>query len=190
MRNLFSPRRSLAANQSGLATIEFALASTVLVIGLLNGLEVARWSLQRMEVANAVHSATLAVWNACDTKHVPALKVVNAGTTPATLQCTGVTNAINTGLQTTSLGTGVTLASGYPNEGYYCVNSSGVLTSVANYNANPPSTCSSQGDSTHAPGDYVIVQATYTYTPLINGFPTVGSSLPSTITSTGWIRLK
>lgn len=179
MRKLLSTMKRLSAETSGMATIEFAMASTALTVGLLNGLEVARWSLQRMEMANAVHSATLAVWNACDTKQLPAKS-----------NCAGLNSAITTGLQTTSLGTSVTLASGYPTEGYYCINSSGVLTNVANYNATPPADCSAQGDSTHSPGDYVVIQATYSYTPLIGSGLTVGSTLPSTFTSTGYIRLK
>jgi Flp pilus assembly protein TadG len=181
MRKIFSRRKRLLSDKSGLATIEFALASTALTIGLLNGLEVARWSLQRMQMANAVHSATLAVWNACDTKHLPAIS-----------NCSGLNSAISTGLQTTSLGTAVTLATNYPQEGYYCINTSGVLIKAANYNATTiPSDCSTYSDSSHAPGDYVLVQATYNYTPLISSsLLSVGSSLPSTFTSTGWIRLK
>ncbi len=186
MRKQLRFKNRLFGDNSGLATIEFALASTALTVGLLNGLEVARWSLQKMEVANAVHSATLAVWNACDTKHLPAMQLVNS-----VMKCSGLTNAINTGLQTTSLGSSVTLASGYPTEGYYCVNStSGVLTNVANYTATKPSDCSAQGDATHTPGDYVVIQATYTYTPLIGSGLTVGSMLQSTMTSTGYIRLQ
>ncbi len=65
-----------------------------------------------------------------------------------------------------------------------------MLTNVANYNATPPADCSAQGDSTHSPGDYVVIQATYSYTPLIGSGLTVGSALPSTLTSTGYIRLK
>jgi len=180
MRKIFSRRKRLLADRSGLATIEFALASTALTIGLLNGLEVARWSLQKMQMANAVHSATLAVWNACDTKHLP-----------AKTNCSGLQDAIDTGLQTTSLGTSVSLTTGYPQEGYYCINTSGVLVKAANYNASTvPSDCSTYGDSTHAPGDYVQIQATYAYTPLIGSGLTVGSALPSTFTQTGWIRLK
>lgn len=180
MIKIFSRLKALRRDVSGLATIEFALAGTALTVGLLNGLEVARWSLQKMEMANAVHSATLAVWNACDTKHLPAKS-----------NCTGLTSAITTGLQTTSLGTSVTLATNYPTEGYYCINSSGVLTNVANYNASTvPANCSAQGDSSHAPGDYVVIQATYTYTPLVGSGLTVGSRLPGTFTSTGYIRLK
>ena len=59
---------SLLKETSGLATIEFAFASTVLMYGLLNGLEAARYSFQKMEVANAVHAAAHAAWNACDTQ--------------------------------------------------------------------------------------------------------------------------
>ena len=171
--------KSLLSDRSGLAGIEFALASTALTVGLLNGLEVARWSFQRMEVANAVHSATLAVWNACDTKHLPAKS-----------NCTGLTTAITNGLQTTSLGTSVTLTTNYPTEGYYCVNGSGVLTSVANYNATKPTDCSAVGDSTHSPGDYLVISASYTYTPLFGSGLTVGSLLTSNLTSTGYIRLQ
>ena len=109
--------KRLVSDRSGLAGIEFALASTAFTVGLLNGLEVARWSFERMEVANAVHSATLAVWNACDTKHLPAKS-----------NCSGLTTAITNGLATTSLTTDVTIASGYPTEAYYCLNSSKVLT--------------------------------------------------------------
>lgn len=180
MRKIVLRARRLLHDKGGLATIEFALAGTALTVGLLNGLEVARWSLQKMEVANAVNSATLAVWNACDTKMLP-----------AKTKCPGLTSAINTGLQTTSLGNSVTLASGYPTEGYYCVNTSGALVQAAAHDATTvPTDCSAYGDSTHAPGDYVVIQATYTYTPLVGSGLTVGSALPATFTSTGYIRLK
>lgn len=179
MRKLFSFQSRLFANNAGLATIEFALASTALTVGLLNGLEVARWSLQKMEVANAVNAATLAVWNACDTKHLP-----------AKTNCSGLNTTIDNALHTTSLGASVTRVSGYPTEGYYCVDSSGVLTKAADYTATKPSDCSAYSDSTHVPGDYVVVQATFTYSPLIGSNLTVGSRLPSTLTSTGYIRLQ
>jgi hypothetical protein len=179
MRKLTSRMKRLFSDRSGLAGIEFALASTALTVGLLNGLEVARWSFQKMELANAVHSATLATWNACDTKHLPAKS-----------NCTGLIAAVNTGLKTTSLGTAVNLTSSYPREGYYCVNSSGVLAKVAAYNVAKPSDCSSVGDSAHVPGDYVEINATYTYTPLFGQGLTVGTLLASNLTSTGFIRLQ
>ena len=167
--------KRLFGDSSGLAGIEFALASTALTVGLLNGLEVARWSFQRMELANAVHSATLAVWNACDTKHLPAKS-----------NCTGLSSAVSSGASATSLGT----LSPTTTEGYYCVNSSGVLTKVADYTATKPTDCSAVGDSTHSPGDYLLLTATYTYTPLFGSGLTVGSLLTSNLTSTGYIRLQ
>jgi Flp pilus assembly protein TadG len=178
MRKISLMKR-LLSDRSGLAGIEFAVASTVLTLGLLNGLEVARWSFQRMELANAVHSATLSVWNACDTKHLP-----------AKTKCTGLTAAITNGLKTTTLGTDVTIASGYPTEGYYCVDSSGVLTNVANYTATKPTDCSAVGDSSHSPGDYLVINASYTYAPMFGSGLTVGSLLTTNLTSTGYIRLQ
>ena len=58
---MLSRTKRLLGENSGLATIEFALAGTALTVGLLNGLEVARWSLQKMEMANAVQ-----LGDACD----------------------------------------------------------------------------------------------------------------------------
>jgi Flp pilus assembly protein TadG len=170
----------LFSDVSGLATIEFAIASTTLVYGLVNGVEVARWSYQRMEVANAVHSATQAAWNACDTKHLP-----------ATTKCTAaLAAAVSNGLASTSLGTAVTSATGYPTEAYYCVNASGVLTNVGAVTAAKPANCTAVNDTTRAPGDYVVVRATYTYAPMFGSGLTAGSLLPATLTSTGYIRLQ
>jgi Flp pilus assembly protein TadG len=183
MSKLASRMKQLCSDRSGLAGIEFALASTALTVGLLNGLEVARWSFQRMEVANAVHSATLAAWNACDTKHLPA-------TTKCTDSTTGLTAAINAGLTTTSLGNSVTLASGFPTEAYYCVNSSGVLTQVATVAAGKPANCTAVGDTAHTPGDYVVIKGNYTYSPLFGQSLTVGSLMATDLSSTGYIRLQ
>lgn len=173
-----SHSRSLGADTSGLAAVEFAIASTVLMLGLVNGVEIARWSLQKMQVANATNSASLAVWNACDTKHLP-----------AKTNCTGLTAAITNGLNSTSLGSGVTLASGSPTEAYYCVNGSGALQQVAAYTDAKPADCSAAGDSTRTPGDYVKIMTRANYTPLF-GHVSVGGSLPSTFTSTAFIRLQ
>ena len=179
MRKLSSHLKRLFTDRSGLAGIEFALASTALTVGLLNGLEVARWSFQRMEVANAVHSATLAVWNACDPNHLP-----------AKTKCTGLTAAINAGLNTTSLGTSVTLDSSYPTEAYYCVNGSGVLTQVETYTNPKPANCTAVGDTSRSPGDYVVIKGNFTYQPLFGQGLTVGSLMATDLSSTGYIRLQ
>ncbi|MGZ2410958.1 Flp pilus assembly protein TadG [Sphingomonas sp. F9_3S_D5_B_2] len=171
--------RNLLRDSSGLATLEFAIASTTLMVGLLNGLEVARWSYQKMELANAVHSAAQAAWNACDTKHLP-----------ATTKCTGLSAAVTNALAATSLGSGVTATTGYPTEAYYCVNSSGVLTSVGPVSAAKPADCSGVSDTAHVPGDYVVISASYTYSPLFGSNLTAGGFLPATLTKTGYIRLQ
>ena len=66
-------------------------------------------------------------WKTCNTTNL----------LPATQNCTtsngaaaNLNAAVTTAIQSTSLGTLATLASGYPAEGYYCVNSSGALESV------------------------------------------------------------
>jgi Flp pilus assembly protein TadG len=178
MRKSFFPFRVLK-DSSGVATIEFAFVSGVLLVALLNGLEFARWSFQKMETANAVHSATQAVWSACDTNHLP-----------AKTNCTGLTTAITNGLKSTSLGTAVTLSATYPTEAYYCVNTSNALQQVAAYTAAKPANCTAAGDTTRVPGDYVTITATYTYTPLFGSPLTFGNLLPTTITSSGFIRLQ
>lgn len=149
----------------------------VMMYGLLNGLEIAQWSQQRMEVANAVHSASQAAWKACDLKHLP-----------ATTNCSGFTTAITNALQSTQLGSAVKFSSGSPTEAYYCVNSSGVLTQVSTV-ASKPSDCSGVGDSTHSPGDYVMISATYTYHPMLSNI-TVGRFLPATLSYSGSMRLQ
>jgi Flp pilus assembly protein TadG len=180
MRKLTLRARNLLKDASGLATIEFAFASTALMYGLLNGLEAARYSFQKMEVANAVHAAAHAAWNACDTKHLP-----------AKTNCTGLTAAITGGIQSTSLGSGVTLtSSSYPSEGYYCITSAGALKKEADYTATKPTNCSAESDSSHAPGDYLVISGKATYAPIFGRKLTIGYLLPTTLTAQSSIRLQ
>jgi len=171
--------RSIARDESGLAGVEFAFVSLVLIYMLLNGFEAARWYVQRMQVANAVRMATQAAWKTCDTNHLPATVGTN---------CPNFTTAITRSLQSTPLGTAVALTAGYPQEGYYCVSSSGTLT-LAGTLAAKPADCSVVGDKTRVPGDYVVISGTYTFTPM---FPkaTIGSLAPTQMTSVGYIRLQ
>ena len=176
----FIRRYRITADSSGMATIEFALATTILMLGLLNGLELARFSHQKMELKQAVHSAVHAAWNACDTRRLP-----------AKTNCPGLTTAISNGLQSTSLGTSVSLSANYPAEAYYCLNSSGALRKVAEYNETKPADCTAvvSGD-TRKPADYLTVQATYTYTPMFGAKLTFGNLMATTLTSTSLIRLQ
>jgi hypothetical protein len=92
-----------------------------------------------------------------------------------------------TAAHSTSLGNSVTIQSGYPVDAYYCPNSSGALQWVSDYTS-PPNNCSAVGNAGIAPGEYVNVQTTYTYTPIISGMSVV-ALLPATITSNSWARL-
>jgi Flp pilus assembly protein TadG len=163
--------------QDGVAAIEFALIASFLSISALNVADLASYSLDRLEVENAAAIGTQAAWKTCPTTSLP-----------ATVNCSGLNSAVTTAIQSTSLGTKVSLVSGSPAEAYYCVNSSGVLTSVGAVTATKPSDCSSVGVSTNTPGDYLTVQVTYTYSSLFTGVVVAGL-FGGTITKTSWMRL-
>jgi len=169
--------RLLARNQRGVAAVEFALVAGTLSFAMLNCTDVARFYVQRMQLENAARMGAQAAWNSCDTTKLP-----------ATTNCTALTTAVTTAVQATSLGTAVTLQSGSPSEGYYCVNGSGVLTLVSAVSAKPTD-CSSVGSPTSQPGDYIKVVAKFTFRPMFGGV-SVGSTLPTSITSTAMMRLQ
>ncbi len=167
----------LRHDDRGLAGIEMAIGLVVLTMIALNGVELAQWFYARMEVASAAQMATQNAWKACDTKHLP-----------ATTNCSGLNTAIANSLAATKLGGSIQLATGSPTENYYCVNSSGQLTAVGSLSSKPAD-CSSVGDSTHSPGDYITVAVTMNYAPIFSGI-TVGRYLPATITSSNMMRLQ
>ena len=162
-------------SHDGVAAIEFAMIGGFASISMLNAADVAIYARDRLEVENATEIGAQAAWKTCDSKHVP-----------ATVNCPGLNSAVTTAVQSTSLGTAVTLQSGSPSEGYYCVDSSGVLTRVSDVSSKPVD-CTSAGTPSNSPGDYIKVQTTFTYAPL---FPaSVASAFAATITKTAWMRL-
>jgi len=150
----------------------------LLVIGLLNAVDVGYYIHKRMEVENAAQVGAQAAWKTCNDQK---------SMLPATENCAGLTNAITAAIQSTSLGTAVSLASGYPTEGYYCVDSSNALQSVGTLSNKPPN-CSATGNSKTSPGDYIQVQATYQYAPLFKITVMHVWGITS-ITMTSWMRL-
>ncbi len=90
---------------------------------------------------------------------------------------------MTSGLKETTLGNSVSLNG--DSEGYYCATTSNTLVSVSA----STQTCSGYADTNATPGDYVLVTAQYTYTPIFQGM-TVTSLLPATITKTVWIRME
>jgi Flp pilus assembly protein TadG len=161
----------------GVAAVEFALIASAVGIVVLNVADIAIFLFDQLEVENATQMGVQAAYAACPFDDLP-----------ATVNCAGLTTAITAAIQSTSLGTAATVVTGYPTEAYYCVNSSGALASVGAVTATKPSDCTAAGSSSTKPGDYLLVQVTYTYAPLFTG-ATIAALLPTTITNTAWVRL-
>jgi len=171
--------RLFGADARGVAGIEFAITGLLLVIGLLNAVDVGYYAYRRMEVENAAEVGAQAAWNTCTNPQNPML--------PATVKCSPspMNAAITSAIQSTTLGTAVSLASGYPTEGYYCVNSSNALQYQGSVSS-PPTACSTGA----TPGDYLQVGVTYPYQPLFPGLISVMSvSGVTSITKTSWMRM-
>jgi len=168
---------TLQGDNSGVAAVEFAFFALFLSVALLNVVDIATYTYQRMQVENAAEMGAQAVFAACDLTKVP-----------ATTNCSGLNTTITNASQSTSLGNRVTLASGYPTEGWYCVNTSGSLQYVSPVSSKPAD-CSAAGMPTLQPGDYINVRVTFTYVPVFSGI-TVASLLPATITKSSTMRLQ
>ena len=176
LSKFFPLARELAAETSGVAAIEFGLIAIVMAAGTANAADTALYLIDRLEVENATEMGAQAAWNACDLKHIP-----------ATTQCTGLTSTVTTAIQRTSLGTHVTLRSGSPAEGYYCVNSSGSLQYVSSVSTKPAD-CTAAGTPSNQPADYLSVQTTYTYAPLFQSF-SIAHLFTTPIVRTAWMRM-
>jgi hypothetical protein len=182
--------RSFLTGNEGAAAAELMLWATALTVPVLSVLDLAVYAVKVMEVQTAAEQGVEAARKACGFSAVPITSASNC--TQATMN-----SAVTTGVQGTSLGSSVAVASGYPAEQYYCVNSSGALVGVGTAGTSgapptPPTTndCSSViAGSAGAPGDYVKVRATYAFSPTFPGI-SLSSALPSTITATAWLRLQ
>lgn len=159
--------------RSGAAAAEFALILTLLVVPLLNAFDIGVYVYQRMQLDNAAQVAVQAAWAQC----------APSGKVPATINnyCPGLSAAMTTAVRTTPLGSGVTL--GALSE-KYCCPGAGTVTCQGPVATTTPTNCSSG----QAPGDYIFVTASYTYSPLYSGI-SVASLLTSPITRTAWMRL-
>lgn len=172
--NLRSFHRDLRAT----AAIEFAGVAMLLAVGVLNAVDLGYYMYRRMEVENAAEVGAQAAWKTCYDQSTML---------PATTKCSGLNAAITTAIQSTSLGTAVALASGYPTEGYYCVNTSNALQSVGSLSAKP-SDCSAAGNSNTSPGDYIQVGVTFNYAPLF-GITVMSAWGVTSISMTSWMLL-
>lgn len=167
--------RRFGADQRGIAAVEMSLISGVFAVALFNAIEVGRYAYILMEAEQATQAGAEAALVACDGQHVP-----------ATSNCPALSNAVTTAVQGTSLGTHVTL-NGAISEGYYCLNASNALVYAADVNSKP-SDCSAYGNAGLSPVLYLQVHTTYTYAPIFTGF-TIGSTFPTSIQKTSWMRM-
>jgi len=170
---------ALKTDERGASALEFAIFAGILSFGLLNTADISIYIYKRMQVENATEMAAQAAWKACDP---------SKGYLPATLSCPDLTTAITQAAQSTALGDQVTIATGSPQEGFYCLNDAGTLQLVANATLNPPADCSSTGLVGQAPGDYIKVTTSFSYAPLFPGV-TVAGVFPTPIMKTSMMRL-
>jgi Flp pilus assembly protein TadG len=179
-QSLLNELRRFVAGSCGAAAAEFALVLPLLTVPILNIVDLGSYAYDRMQLDNAAQAAVQAVWNTCATQgYVPATTVTN---------CSSVLSSITTtSAQSTALGTSVTISS--TTEGYYCL-VSGTLTYAGAVTATKPSDCSvvAGGSSSDTPGDYILVTAAYTYSPIFSAASLV-SLLPSSMTRTAYMRL-
>ena len=170
---------ALKQDERGASALEFAIFAGILAFGLLNTADISIYIYKRMQVENATEMAAQAAWKACDP---------SKGYLPATLSCPNLTTAMTQAAQSTALGNQVTIATGSPQEGFYCLNDAGALQHVANASLNPPADCSSTGLPGQQPGDYIRVTTSFSYAPLFPGV-TVAGVFPTPIMKTSMMRL-
>jgi Flp pilus assembly protein TadG len=168
--------KAIWADQRGVAAIEFGFFAIFLSLALVNVTDVSIYIYQRMQAENATQVAAQAALKACGSK------------LPATTSCAAVlATAVQNAVGSTSLGTRVSLISGSPSEGYYCVNSSNALQYVSNVSSKPAD-CTAAGMPSLQPGDYIQVQTTFPYAPLFPGL-SVTSTFSTPINTTAMMRL-
>jgi Flp pilus assembly protein TadG len=168
--------RRLRADERGVAAIEFGFVATFLTFSVLNVADIAIYVYERMEVENATEMGAQAALKNCTTAQLP-----------ATTNCSALNNAVTTAVQSTSLGTQITLQSGSPSEGYYCLNSSNALQYMSAVSSKPAD-CSAAGSPSLQPVDYLQVSTTFAYKPLFPGI-TVSGTFTTPITRTAMMRM-
>jgi Flp pilus assembly protein TadG len=150
---------SYAGNERGAAAVEMAIWLIFLVPALLNAFDLGIYAYQQMQVKQAAQVAAGAAFTSCSQQGYSSL---SSG-------CSGFTTMINNAAQSaTSLGSNITATTA---ENNYCVSNTGTLTTAG---------CTT---TSH----YLKVTTSFTYTPMFRNV-TVTSLLPTTITSTAWVR--
>lgn len=182
--------RRYLVDRRGAAAAEFALWTAAFIVPTSSAIDLSFYSYEKMELNNAAQAAAQAAFATCSPSSLP-----------AATKCSGLQTALATAAHSTGLGTLAALQTS--SEGYYCVNTSGVLQLVGTAGIIPASgagtapvppsgNCAAQGTSftgnTQAPGDYVQITVNYAYSPLFRGL-SVLALVPTTMTRTAWMRL-
>ena len=168
--------RVLRQDCRGVAAVEFAFIAGFLSLAVANVSDISIYLYKRMEVENAALVGTMNALKACDPSHLP-----------ATVYCPGLTAAVTAAIQSTSLGSAVTLSGGAVTEGYYCVNASGALQYVSSMSSKPAN-CTAAGMPALQPADYIVVAVTYSYSPMFAGISVAGL-FATPITKTAMVRM-
>jgi Flp pilus assembly protein TadG len=165
--------QSYLKSRAGAAAAEFALVLTLLTLPLLNAFDIGVYVYQRMQLDNAAQVAVQAAWAKC----------APSGLVPATVNnyCSGLSAAMTTAIKSTPLGTGVTITSTTED---YCCPGAGTISCQGPVATTTPAACGSG----QAPGDYIFITASYTYSPIYSGI-SVASLLTTPIVRTAWMRL-
>jgi len=167
---------------AGAAAVEFVLWLSLLTVPILNAVDLGLYIYQKMELQIAAQAAAQFAWHNCDT----------TAKLPAVKNCAALTAAaVTAAAQSTTLGAKVTVSSGYPLEGYYCLTSGGALTAAgtdATLGGTPTGGTTKCTGTQTLPGDYIRVQTTFTYSPVFPNM-TIGSLLNSSVTRVAWMRL-
>ena len=164
-------------DQSGAAAIELAAVGAIFIYGAMSTADVGRYAFQTSEVNAAAQAGAEAALVTCDVAH-----------TPATVNCSNLTAAVTTAIQTTRLGSQITL-DGPISEGYYCLDATSAL-QYAGAAGSKPSDCSGVANpaSGATPTLYLQVHVTCAFQPLFPGI-TVAKTFAASIKRTAWMRM-
>ena len=196
-----SPARGLRAygrDERGASAAELALWVAFMIWPFMNVVDLGYYLFQVMQVRAAAQAAADTAQTMCG----------QTGNVPAATSCTSLTTQMTTSAHSTLLGSNVSFTTGTtagtsdsaPYEGFYCTNLTNTLVLATNTSdpwllsgsaGTAPSDCHTAvtGD-TDVPADYVIVTATYNYTPLFNNISLISLlRANSTITQTAWMRI-
>jgi Flp pilus assembly protein TadG len=171
------PLRRFGRDQRGIAAVEMAMVLGIFAVGFMNATDVGRYAYQTSQVNAAAQAGAQAALNACDMNH-----------TPATVNCADLNSAVTTAIQTTTLGSQVTIDGGI-SEGWYCLDATGKLQLAGSVMAKPTDCSGIASPAANAsPVLYLQVPVTFPFQPLFPGL-TLAKTFTSTIKRTAWMRM-